>query len=353
MTYASIILPYEYKKEEVKADSKTKQTLKGRLTSAMQKGGAALKNAIQNPGKTFDDLGKYMQTAEATVSKFSGIALAQMLVSGKVTNQAALDYLFLGFAPALDQQAIAMGYSGATQMKDAIKNGKINVGSFVSGFCKVQKSIVDFKNGQKNKNEQKANNIIELDITLNYNEQYQSESPDRRVENGMSWQEVLHNLPEIFSLECGLQDGRRYGVEEFKGYLTQLRESKQVFSMTIGDEQLNNLVLQNFSPSVLGARSGLDYTLELKKVHIGSVELTPITIEPLDINLYKQDEKAIASGVSGNINTPSVVNNPATSNTKLTPNKKQSMWAAAYDLGQGNVAKGVGVMWGIVDNENL
>lgn len=327
MTYASIILPYELKKNEVDADPKTKQSLKGKLTSAMQKGGAAIKNAIANPGETFTNLGTYMQTAEATVSKFSAIALAQMLVSGNVTNQAALDYLFLGFAPALDQQALAMGYSGATQMKDAIKNGSINVGSFVSGFSKTLKGITDYTNGIKNKMEQQKNNIIEIDIVLNHNEQYQSESPDRRVENGISYQEVLHNLPEIFSLECGLQDGRRYGVEEFKGYLNQLRDSKQVFSMTIGEAQLDNLVLQNFSPAVMGARSGLDYTLEIKKGHIGSVELTPITIEPLDISIYKQDETGVASGVSGNVNTPDIIPNSYKDDVaKMVKNKRRS-WA--------------------------
>lgn len=308
MTYASIILPYDYKKAYLNANPKTKESLKGKLTSAAHSG----KNFLENAGKVYDVLGDYMQTAEETICKFSGIALAQMLANGKVTNQAALDYLFLGFASAMDQQAISMGYSGATQMKDAIANGTINIGSFVSGFSKTLKGITDYRIGQKNKNDEKSKYILELDVTLNYNEQYQSESPDRRVENGISYQEVLHNLPEIFSLECGLQDGRRYSVTDFKAYLTQLRDSKTVFSMTIGDEQLDNLVLQNFNPSVVGARSGLDYTLELKKIHAGSVELTPITIEPLDVNLYTENDKngrGIGKG-AGNITTPNYVDNP-------------------------------------------
>lgn len=338
MTYASIILPYEYKKEEVKADSKTKQTLKGRLTSAMQKGGAALKNAIQNPSKTFDDLGKYMQTAEATVSKFSGIALAQMLVSGKVTNQAALDYLFLGFAPALDQQAIAMGYSGATQMKDAIANGTINVGSFVSGFSKTLKGITDYRIAQKNKEKQQDYHIIELDATFNDNEQFQSESPDRRTETRNSYQDVLHNLPYLRSLECGLQDGRRYSVTDFKTYLTQLRDSKSVFKMTIGNEpMIENLVLQNFSPTVVGARSGLDYTLEVKKVNIGSVELTPITIEPLDVSLYTEKDKNGGEGVGtgignvgGNVNVPNTIANDLSDGIEKFLSKPQNRSIAKH-----------------------
>lgn len=337
MTYASIILPYELKKNEVNADPKTKESLKGKLKSAAHSG----KNFLENAGKVYDVLGEYMQTAEATVCKFSGIAVAQMLANGKVTNQDALDYLFLGFAPALDQQAIAMGYSGATQMKDAIKNGSINVGSFVSGFSKTLKGITDYTNGIKNKMEQQKNNIIEIDIVLNHNEQYQSESPDRRVENGISYQEVLHNLPEIFSLECGFSELKgRYTLTEFKGYLTQLRDTKQPFEMVFSDgvkeiDRYTNVVLQNFSPSVMGARSGLDYTLEVKKVHIGSVELTPITIVPLDTSIYTENQTGIGvgAGASGKVNIPNIVPNPTTNDTKLTKTTNRAISALAVDYG--------------------
>lgn len=329
MTYASIILSYELKKNKINEDPKTTQSLKGKFTSAMKAGGAAVKNAIQNPGNTFQTLGKYLQANEDKITnKFSGIALAQMLASGKVTNEEALNYLFLGYAPAIDKQYVAMGYSGAQQMKEAMKNGTINVGSFVSGFTKVQKSIVDYGNSIKDKMGLKANNVIEIDITLSHNEQYQSESPDRRVENGTSYQEVLHNLPETFSLECGLQDGRRYGVEEFKGYLTQLRDSKQVFKMTIGDEQLDNLVLQSFSPSVAGARSGLDYTLEIKKVHVGSVESTPITIQAPPKELTEGTSGG--SGTAGNVSVPNYVGNPASVDTKGVPNRPVSLLVKEY-----------------------
>lgn len=327
MTYASIILPYELKKNKVDADPKKKQSLMGKLKSAAHSG----KNFLENSSAVFSTLGEYMQETEPIVSKFSGIAVAQMLANGKVTNKDALDYLFLGFAPAMDQQAIAMGYSGATQMKDAIANGNINVGSFVSGFTKVLKGITDYNNSQKNKNEQKANNIIELDAVFNHNEQYQSESPDRRVQDGMSYQEVLHNMPEIFSLECSFSDlkHRNDGItaSDFKGYLTQLRDSKQPFSMYIGDSpKIDYLVLQNFAPSVLGARSGLDYTLELKKVHIGSVELTPITIEPLDISIYKPyDNKNGLAGAGGAVNIPNVVPNPTDDDSKLNPKNNMGM----------------------------
>lgn len=325
MTYAQIILLYELKKIDVNANPKTKQSLKGKLTSALKNAPNAIKGAIQNPGATFADLGKYMQTAEDMACKFSSIGLAQLMADGKITNQAALDYLFLGFAPALDKQAVAMGYSGVTQMKDAMLNGSINVGSFVSGFSKVLKGGIDYANTQKSKQEQKPNNILEIDVVFNHNETYQSEAPDRRVENGISFQEVLHNLPEILSIDCGLQDGRRYTKQEFKGYLTALRESKIVFDMVIGDERMSNLVLQNFGPTVNGAMSGLDYTLELKKVHIGSVELTPITIGKAPQRVV---ESVNVDGSNlGNVNIPNIVPNSYKDDiAKMVKNKRRS-WA--------------------------
>lgn len=330
MTYASIILPANPKKFDVETPAKSVQSLSGKLTSAMQAGGAAIKNAIQNPTETMKTLGKYMQqSSDKILNKFSGIAVAQLLANGKVTNQEALDYLFLGFAPAMDKVSLALGYSGATQMKDAIANGTINVGSFVNGFCTTLKGVTDFKNELLSKQTTKEENAIEIDVTLNHSEQYQSETPDRRVQDGINYAEVLNNLSEVFSLDCGLQDGRRYSVADFKSRLTLLRDSKQVFSMNIGDNLVNNLTLLDFSPVVAGSRSGLDYTLQLKKINVGSVELTPITIQAIPDQVVETEGGGTGTGGSiggGDVSLPNSVLNPIANDlSKLIPNKNRSI----------------------------
>ena len=138
-------------------------------------------------------------------------------------------------------------------------------------------------------------------------------------------------MPEIFSLECGFSELKgRYTLTEFKGYLTQLRDSKQVFSMTIGDAQIDNLVLQNFSPSVMGARSGLDYTLELKKIHVGSVELTPITIQKAPQPATENTNQGIGAGigignVSGSVSTPDFILDPLKKISKMLNNQSRSV----------------------------
>lgn len=333
MTYAAIILPENPKKFEVTTPSQAIQSLSGKLTSAMKQGGTAIKNAIENPTETMKTLGKYMQNnSDKILNKFSGIAVAQLLANGRVTNQEALDYLFLGFAPAMDKVSLAMGYSGATQMKDAIANGTINVGSFVNGFCKTLKGLTDFNNELLSQQTTQTQNMIEIDIVLNHGEQYQSETPDRRVQDGINWAEVLNNLAEVFSLDCGLQDGRRYSVADFKSRLTLLRDSKQVFSMKIGEDTIKNLTLLDFSPAVVGARSGLDYTLQLKKINVGSIELTPITIKAIPDQIVETQGSSTGSGGGiggGNVSLPSYNNNPVNPMVKTT-NKNISSFVQNY-----------------------
>ena len=329
MTYAAIILPTNPKKFDVDTPSKSVQSLSGKLTSAMKAGGAAIKNAIENPTETMKTLGKYMQdNSDKILNKFSGIAVAQLLATGKVTNQAALDYLFLGFAPAMDKVCLAMGYSGATQMKDAIANGTINVGAFVNGFCKTLKGVTDFKNELLSKQTTKEENAIEIDVTLNHGEQYQSETPDRRVQDGINYAEVLNNLSEVFSLDCGLQDGRRYSVADFKSRLTLLRNSKKVFSMRIGEDMVSSLTLLDFSPVVVGPRSGLDYTLQLKKINVGSIELTPITIQAIPDQVV-ETERGSTGGTGGSIGGGNV----SLPNYNQDPTKQLTQLIKNYNIG--------------------
>ena len=86
MTYANLILPYDPTEQEVTTSPKEKLSLKGKLTSALKKAGAGVKKAVKNPGKAMKTLGKYMQQNEDKIlNKFSGIAVAQVLSTGKVT----------------------------------------------------------------------------------------------------------------------------------------------------------------------------------------------------------------------------------------------------------------------------
>lgn len=303
MTYAKIILPYQPTTNEVSVSPEEKQSLKGKLKSALNKAGATVKNAVQNPMQTMKNLGGYLQqNQDKILNKFSGIAIAQLMVDGNLTNKSAMDYLFLGCAPALGQTATALGYSGLGQLKSSLSGGTVNVGSFVNSFQKLLKSETDLKNKMLNIKNFTANNVIELDVTYSHQEQYMSEVGDRRVQEGITWAEFVHNLPETFNLTCGIQDGKRYSVQEFKSTLKLLRDKKMPFSLEIDEEIIDNVVLLNFAPVREGATNGLEYSLEFKKVRIGMVEVVPITIQALPTTVSSK------TGTGEDVTMPKITN---------------------------------------------
>lgn len=313
-TYGALILPFDKEKiledNKVKNNPKTVNGFKGKLRSALKLSDDEnlLIGALKHPTQTFSVLSSYMKDERAeqsgltTVigSKFSGIAVAQAITSGKVTTQEALDYLFMGFAPALGIQGSLMGYSGLSQMKDALAEGSIDVGAFISGFTRTLKGVVDFKDMLKKKNDSNSPNVIEFDLTISHSESYQSETPDRRVQSGQSLNEYIHNMPDTFQIQCALQDGKRYSIPEFRAILKQVQLQKDVVALVLGNDYFDNLVLTDFSPSSDCSKSGFDYTLGFKKITRSDVDTTKeVTIQQAPTTLESGDKITTVGGLSG------------------------------------------------------
>ena len=305
-TYGYIILPYTPTVNKPITNQKAKTSLMGKLKSGLKKAPSTIKNAIKNPSQTFKKMAKYVKdnrteminfaTNLELTSKFSGIAVAQALVNGKVTSKEALDYLFMGFTPALGVTASAMGYSGIVQMKDALTNGSIDVGELVNGFAKAQKSIVDLKDQFSNKVSQKNGQVIEFDLTISHNESYQSETPDRRVENGNTVTETVHNLPITFDVTCAFQEDKRYSHGDLRAIFTELRDRKVPIKLQLGTDLFNDLILTNFSPTNDCTKSGMDYNLSFKQIIIGTIDLT--TKVEIQQTPVKVEEKPQIGGLS-------------------------------------------------------
>lgn len=287
-TYGALLIPLEKTSDGkgiVKTDPKEVAKQEGKIKSAIKRAGSAVKNNIssfnQSIGKSVSDLVTYMKDENNSVndkigkigSKFSGIAITQMIIDGKVDNKSAREYLFLGFAPQLGVAGVEFGYSGLNQMKDALTNGNINVGQFLSGFKKAVKGATDLANQIKGKEISQSFQVVEFDLTNSHTESYISETPDRRVQDGISYSEVIHNLPETFEVQCSLQDGKRYTTAEFREIMTNLRNGKKLVTLVLGDEQFSDLVLTGFNPSSDCTKSGFDYSLSFKKINVGSIRV--------------------------------------------------------------------------------
>lgn len=324
-TYGALILPFDkedaFQQNEVQADPEVVTEQQGAIISAIENGNQkgiieqAIEDEVNAPKSSITqkikDLATYMNDNRDKVSglvndigsKFSGIAVTQALINGRVTSKEALDYLFMGFAPALGVQGSLMGYSGLNQMKDALFDGSINVGEFISGFTRTLKGAKDLADMLTKKNIQHSNNIIEFDLTISHNETYQSETPDRRVQSGQSLNEFVHNMPETISVNCALQEGKRYSKDEFRSILQYLRERKETVQLILGDELFDSLILTDFNPNHDCTKSGMDYTLSFKKITRSDIDTTTeVTIQKIPI----KDEKSSGSGtgsLSGSVSS--------------------------------------------------
>ena len=335
MTYGALILPFDkdeaFQQNEVQADPEVVTEQQGAIISAIENGNQksvieqAIENEVDAPKSSITqkikDLATYMHDnrdkisglANDISSKFSGIAVTQAIMDGKVTSKEALDYLFMGFAPALGVQGSLMGYSGLNQMKDALRNGTINVGAFISGFTRTLKGAKDFADMLAKKNIQQSNNIIEFDLTISHNEQYQSETPDRRVQSGQSLNEFVHNMPETFEVQCALQEGKRYSKSEFRAILTYLRKRKETVQLVLGDEVFDSLILSNFNPNHDCTKSGMDYTLSFKQITRSDIQTnTEVTIQPMPKQLVSDVSSSSVGGLStgGTTAMPNINTNP-------------------------------------------
>lgn len=324
-TYGALVLPFDVQefleKNKPQTNPKTVNDFKGKLRSALNisENESLIKGILKSPVQTFETLSTYMKDERSQMSKlttiigskFSGIAVAQALANGKVTSQEALDYLFMGFAPALGVTGSLLGYSGLTQLKDALANGSVDVGSFLSGFTRTLKGAVDLKDMLTNKEGRVSNNIVEFDLTVSHNETYQSETPDRRVQSGQSLNEYIHNMPITFDVQCALQEGKRYSKSEFRAIIQQVRNTKGVVSLILGDEMFDNLAITNFAPTNDCSKSGMDYNLSFKKITRSDIDTkTEVIISSKPESLTESSSSKIGSLASGNnVKTPSIQSN--------------------------------------------
>lgn len=274
MPYCAILIPQQINKAESK-DSSLFSDITGKLMSGVTTGGLNFDNAttvLKNAANIIID------SKDALTTKFAGIALTQLLTQGRISNETAWGYLTQGFPQALNQTAIAMGFQSVEQLKTALKakNG-VNVQQFIKAFENAGTAISNFFYGQETRANAEGFDVIEVDATLRDARNYAAETPDRRVQSGQTYQEYMHNLPDMFNLDCVLQDGRNYGSDEFEEMLLNIRDRKIAVNVILGDTTKENVVMTNFTPE-RGSYNGLKYSLEFKKINVGTVKLVPLKI---------------------------------------------------------------------------
>lgn len=273
MGYCALLIPKTERKEVKSEDLGFFESLKGKLMSGLNEGGFSFENATT----VLKNTASLISSGTDTIgNKFSGIALTQLLVEGKITNETAFGYLTQGFPKALGFTSVSMGFQSLEQLKTALKDG-INVQQFTTAFQGFGSSILEFTGADNKRKNVEGYDIIEVDAVISDTRNYQSETPDRRVESGQTYQEFIHNMPDILSLECVLQDGRRYTSDEFEDILLNLRDRKIAINIILGEDTKESFVLTNFTP-VRQSTAGYNYTLEFKRIQVGEVNLVSLNM---------------------------------------------------------------------------
>lgn len=273
MTYCSILIPQEPKKEE-QSDVSFIDNLKGKLLSGCNQGGISIENAstvLKNTAKLISD------NTDALTAKFSGIALTQLMVNGKISNETAMGYLTQGLPKALGMTSVAQGFQSVEAFKTALKNGNVNVGGVVSSLTSFGDAISSAMGFNDRKKSVEGFDVIEIDVVTDDSRSYESETPDRRVQSGQSYQEYIHNMPDTLSLSCYIQDGRNYSIVDFENIMLNLRAKKTSVNVILGDETKEGYVITSYSPRK-GVTNGLEFSLELKKINVGNIELVSLNI---------------------------------------------------------------------------
>lgn len=270
--YAYIILPYIKTKNKQRDQAKEGFSVGSLMTSA--------KN-LNFTGKdgVFSQISKGVGQLNDINSKFSVIAMAQLAKNGNISNRDAINYFCTGFSNQLGLTAVSMGYQTVDACVEALKNGTINGTQFLSNIGKYT-ALLSRQEDISNINREQ---IIIIDSVLS--EQVgdrQIETAERRVENGQTLNEFLHNMPETITLNCAFYEGENYTWSDFKAYMDYLIEKKTEVKLQLGDDCYEHLVLTQFTPNRDFPTTARTYDLGFKKLTVGSVKTTIIENEYLD-----------------------------------------------------------------------
>lgn len=276
MTYAAIFIRNQGAENipGLTFNTRDAQNLKGKLGTAISQG----LQSVDNRTATLNNISRYVsaENLDELTYKFNGIGLAQLALNGRIEEVDILDYMFNGLAPQMDFTAAQLGYNSAVQMRTAIQNGNINVSQFYSGLSSALTTLRTIRDQDQSADNQNEIPII-IDMVVQDTTAYISETPDRKVQSGQTFNEYVHNLPLTYTLEARLQDGLNYNESEFESLLASIRESKIPFRLILGDRSLSNCIIQNFTPNRT-TLTGISYSLELKQIQQGDVELVEIDI---------------------------------------------------------------------------
>lgn len=270
MTYAAFYIQSEKQQQNLPNPAQS-QSIKDKLQNAYKNA----KNSLQNFDIKKMAQNINLQSATTFMQKY-GVAALQHIINGvPVTNQTMLDSLFNGLAPALGMTAGQLGYNSLAQMINAVQSGNINVPQFMDGLSGALDIVRDSANGQADYS--KYGEEIPIDLTQSFGENHQMETPDRRVQNGQTYNEYYHVLPLMLEITGLIKDDKNFTAHEFADRLNDVALSLKPFTFRAGKKIYENYVFTNFNPR-RETENGITFDSEIKFIQGGDVEFVKVNI---------------------------------------------------------------------------
>ncbi len=283
MTYAAFY---------IKKDNKVSNPVNAVEANGIKAQLSAAYNNAKNTLQNFD-LGQMakninLQSATEFTQKYAVGALTMIVNQRPVTNQMMLDSLFNGLAPALNITSAQTGFNSIMEMKNAIQAGNINVANFMQGLSNGLSVVTDTMTGAQDYS--KYGEEIVIDLLTEFTRTYISETPDRRVQSGQTYNEYVHNLPLTLPFTGVIKDGLNFTAHEFADRLEQIMLSKKPFTFRAGTKIFENYVFTSFTPRIQ-TENGVQFDAEIKVIQEGDVEF-------VKVNIPKQTSTGKNSGTS-------------------------------------------------------
>ena len=270
MTYAALYIKPDKTKTPV-ANVKTATTIQGQIQQAFN----TAKTNIQNFDIKQFASNLTLEGATDFVQKYGTAGLTKLINGEPVTNQSMLDGLFNGFAPAIDMTAVQLGYNSVAEMKNAVMAGNINVANFMHGFSGALSTVINDK--KQAIDYSYLGDEITIDMIIDIDRQNIAETPDRRVQDGQTYNEYIHILPKILSFNGKIKDGGKYTADEYETLLDDVFKSKKPFTFRAGEKIFENYIFTSWIPAN-NFEESLNFSAEIKKIDIGTVKIEKVKI---------------------------------------------------------------------------
>jgi len=253
-------------------------------------------------------------------------AVDQILASRKVTDQTIYDIFINNATEYLDSTAIKMGFPTPSQFYSELSpsgNG-VNPDMFIANFKEAIEQKFVAEKVKVNKQRLVKNGLV-LKIVESDTDEYQSEIPFRRVEDGFSYTDYVYNDIADRKFSCVLFSSSDRGITETKELLLSIRKSKEPFDIVVYDGNSSELV-QNC------LFSGLSFN---RDVSMGDTLQAQLSIRPI-----KKSEQLKTTQVSELRNSETTDKNTKTS-TEQNGNKQGENTNPPLTISTGEAVKDI------------